>query len=435
MTDVERGRRRVSRQIETALRLIESIESELHAGLPADAALSRIYRDHPEFGARDRRFYTHCIYAYFRWLGWSRQLAPDELPARCAWSVVLDPATPPLVADIWRSLIDLDETSATSLRLADTRDKPRVIESLSRRITAGHSPAPRLTLAQLAPPWLRDSLPASFDFDSFMCACQIRPPTWLRLPANEVQSFRAMLVAQNIDFTEHSRISGAFAINPPFNLVQFERGHGRPIQVQDLASQAVGCFCRAETRERWWDACSGSGGKTMFLADAVGMHGDVVASDTRSSVLDNLSRRTSARNMSHVQMQVLDATAERPDNDTFDGVLVDAPCTGIGTWPRNPDARWRTPENTVRTMASRQMAILGNASNAVRKGGALVYSVCSVTEPEGPALVREFMRTHPHFVFDDTFNPLTGSPVRGEVMIAPSDGPCDGMYMARLRRT
>src|SRR5690606_3438216 len=125
-------------------------------------------------------------------------------------------------------------------------------------------------------------------------------------------------------------------------LARLERAWGRPIQVQDLASQMVVKVCGARTGERWWDTCSGSGGKALGLAETAHR---VLATDTRASILRNLEQRARAHGVyDRIACRVMDVARDQPGDQHFDGVLVDAPCSGLGTWPRNPDARWRTSD-------------------------------------------------------------------------------------------
>jgi 16S rRNA (cytosine967-C5)-methyltransferase len=115
-------------------------------------------------------------------------------------------------------------------------------------------------------------------------------------------------------------------------------------------------------------------------------------------------------------------------------VLVDAPCSGIGTWNRNPDMRWRTAAADVAAKAAVQREVLARAARGVRPGGVLVYAVCTVTAAETTDVAGGFGRSHPDFAAEPVAHPLTGERQVGVFWIWPWDGPCDGMFCARWRR-
>ena len=403
---------RTKRQLEIATSITGEVAGMVADGIPADAALADVFRDHPGFGARDRRLYGHAVFSFFRWRGWVERLEPGDLHRQCAWAVVLDPATEPESAAAWVRAAGLD---------------PAMVDGWRR---AGHDNR----LDELMPEWLARVMPEDAARHDFIRACFTRPPTWLAIPADEVAAFTQRLNRLEWEDRVDPRIPGAVAIFSRFHLATLEKAWGQAIQVQDIASQAVVVVCEAQAGEQWWDACAGSGGKALGIARAVSATGGVLASDTRASILKNLTERARRHRIEHIQTQVLDAANRRPDR-LFDGVLVDAPCSGIGTWPRNPDARWRTRLDDIRKNADRQRAILDCASGSVKPGGRLVYSVCTMTRAESEDVVHEFLEQHRDFQLVPFRHPLTAERAPGMTMINPADGPGDGMFIARMQRT
>jgi len=431
--DPDKHVRRRDRQMEMAALIVEAVAGEVERGMPADSSLSRIFREHPEFGSRDRRFYTHTVYAYFRWLGWTRLVASDDTRTMCAWAVLIDPSSNEEIRDNWKPAVHITDDQLNVLQSVSLPE----IGTILSTYTEPHEKRqifPELLLSHLMPVWVESLWQSPEQFNSFITSCQTRPPTWLRISPGDLHSFCQMLETQQVKYHSHKTVAGAIAITSPFQLVQLERAFGKSIQVQDLASQAVGMICHAAPGSIWWDSCSGAGGKTLHLAETVGATGKILATDTRESILQNLSRRAASHSYSQIATAVLDASEQCPEGVMFDGVLVDAPCSGIGTWPRNSDARWRTMADTVRQKAEVQLSILSQASQAVKPGGVIVYSVCSITEQEGSDVIQSFLHSHPDFKFEEFPNPLSGCATPGEMTILPSDGPCDGMYVARLRR-
>lgn len=198
--------------------------------------------------------------------------------------------------------------------------------------------------------------------------------------------------------------------------------------VQDLASQWVAEAVEARPGERVADVCAAPGGKATLLA-ATGAR--VVAADQRLS----RARLVVANARPEHPLPVLVADATRPPHPpgTFDRVLVDAPCSGLGTLRRRPDARWRIPPDALARLADLQRAIVDVAVALLRPGGTLVYSVCTLTDAETLAIDEHLATTHPHL---DAL-PAPGHPWvphgRGARLLPQAAG-TDGMYVLRLRR-
>jgi 16S rRNA (cytosine967-C5)-methyltransferase len=183
------------------------------------------------------------------------------------------------------------------------------------------------------------------------------------------------------------------------------------VEVQDEGSQAVVALCAARAGERWLDLCAGSGGKALALA-AQGAR--VVAWDASARRLGDLPKR--ARRAA-LTVEV----AREPPGGRFDGVLVDAPCSGSGALAREPDARWRIDVPSLARLVAGQAEILARAAPLVREGGALVYATCSLLREEGEERVAELLARG-------------GFDLEAESRRWPHRHPGAGFYMARLRR-
>jgi 16S rRNA (cytosine967-C5)-methyltransferase len=206
------------------------------------------------------------------------------------------------------------------------------------------------------------------------------------------------------------------------------------LEVQDVASQAVGLVCDPDPGERWWDACAGAGGKALHLAGLMGGKGLVVATDVNAARLKEAVRRARRSPFRNLTTKEWDGRHVAGKARSFDGVLVDAPCSAIGTWRRNPDARWTTDRQAIPRLAELQAGILHAAAPGVKPGGTLVYSVCTLTSPETTGVVRTFLEGHPEFQLDPFPHPFTGSATDGTLQIWPQDGDCDAMFIARMIR-
>ena len=167
--------------------------------------------------------------------------------------------------------------------------------------------------------------------------------------------------------------------------------------VQDEASQLVGGFAGARPGERILDACASPGGKTTMLAAATEGRGSVIASDVRTRRIDLLAdtaRRSGAQNIHVVQA---DAGSGLPFLAPFDRVLLDAPCSGLGTLRRDPDIKWRRTEDELAGLAQGQIGMLEHAAAVVAEGGRLIYSTCSSEPEENDVVIKAFLERHPEF--------------------------------------
>ena len=151
--------------------------------------------------------------------------------------------------------------------------------------------------------------------------------------------------------------------------------------VQDEASQLVALLAGTHPGPRVLDACASPGGKTTAIAAAMNDTGLLVACDVRSRRVELLRRTVAASGASRVRIVQADLLTPLPFGEVFDCVLVDAPCSGLGTLRRDPDIRWRRRESDLAPLAEAQLVMLGHAAEAVAPGGRLVYATCS-SEPE-----------------------------------------------------
>jgi 16S rRNA (cytosine967-C5)-methyltransferase len=167
--------------------------------------------------------------------------------------------------------------------------------------------------------------------------------------------------------------------------------------VQDEASQLVGLFAAARAGERILDACASPGGKTTQMAAAMADDGLIVAADVRGRRLDLLRRAVAASGARAIRVVQADARGTPPYRARFDAVLVDAPCSGLGTIRRDPDVRWRRDESDLPNLAGAQLAMLDQLAAVVRPGGRLIYATCSSEPEENGQVVAAFLASHPEF--------------------------------------
>ena len=209
------------------------------------------------------------------------------------------------------------------------------------------------------------------------------------------------------------------------------------VEVQDAGSQFVAMAARARPGQRVVDLCAGAGGKTLALAAAMANEGAILASDTDRARLSRLSPRAERAGVSIVETRLLDpgheAAALADWAGSADVVLIDAPCSGTGTWRRNPEARWRLSPARLDKLVLTQRQLLGIGAKLVKPGGTLVHIVCSLLDEEGAGQVAAFLASHPDWSAD-TLDLPAGRPHGAGVRLTPAHDATDGFFVARLKR-
>ncbi len=216
----------------------------------------------------------------------------------------------------------------------------------------------------------------------------------------------------------------------PFEGAAFRTGWW---QAQDEASQLVVRLLDPRPGEQIWDACAAPGGKTRYISRLMGDDGAVLATDIHPDKASRLER--ALRHRPVVEVRRHDAADGAPDAARFDRVLLDAPCTALGIMRRHPEIKWRRGPADIEQRVALQRGLLDAAADAVKPGGALVYSVCSDTPEEGPEQVAAFVARHPDFALEPpASDPTLPLEADGTLRLDPHRHGADGFFAARLRR-
>lgn len=210
------------------------------------------------------------------------------------------------------------------------------------------------------------------------------------------------------------------------------------LEIQDAGSQVIAEACAAKAGMTVLDLCAGGGGKTLALAADMGDEGRLIAADTVRDRLGRLLPRAERAGCAGmIETLLLDPNKETAKLAALEGrcdlVLIDAPCSGTGTWRRNPEARWRlTPERLDRIVAL-QARLLRIAAPLVRPGGRLVYAVCSLADREGRDQVQQFVMSDP--VWIGTTRHAAGRPWGDGILLSPAHDGTDGFFFAVLDKS
>jgi 16S rRNA (cytosine967-C5)-methyltransferase len=207
------------------------------------------------------------------------------------------------------------------------------------------------------------------------------------------------------------------------------------VEVQDEGSQLVTLSCGAKPGMTVVDLCAGAGGKTLGLAAAMDNRGRIIAADSDRGRLSRLAPRAVRAGVTIVETRLLDGHRESEAMADLAGqadlVVDDAPCSGTGTWRRNPEARWRLTPARIDRVVALQARLLDVAAALVKPGGTLVHIVCSLLDVEGAGQVTAFLQRHPDWR-SEPIDLLTGEARGAGLRLTPLEHGTDGFFVARL---
>ena len=361
---------------------------------PADAIVSRFFRDNRGLGPRERATMAETVYTVLRKKLLFDHLAPSGSGPKERRLAILGFYGP---GDFLRSALTEQETN-----WLDACEKVAPSELMERH---------RHNL----PEWLVQPLKDQLGDEFWPLVEQLNHGAGLDLRVNDFKAKRAdvqkELAKAGIKAvpTPYSpwglRIAGKPALNKS---EAFLRGD---FEVQDEGSQLLALLLDAKRGEMVVDFCAGAGGKTLAIGASMRSTGRLYAFDTSAHRLDSFKPRMARSGLSNVHPAAI--AHERDDrvkrlSGKIDRVLVDAPCTGLGTLRRNPDLKWRQSPQAVDEMAVKQTAILQSASRMLKSGGRLVYATCSVLPQENEAIAAAFSEANPEFTPLDAGEVLTG---------------------------
>ena len=362
------------------------------------------------FGSRDRRIYRALAYAAVRHLPWI-EAAPAELcPVLALWLAGDEPALVPLRSAL---LADWPPLPATPTEQAAT-----LAARLGRTVTVD----------QLFPDWLAAEAPALTGAARDILLT--RAHLWLRLQTSDPSAVDTWLHAEGIPFRTHPLLPDARALLAEVDIARSPLHEAGAFEIQDLGSQLILALAAPRPGTRWLDACAGAGGKTLQLARLLGPAGHVDATDIRPAALAELCTRATRAGLRNIATLATSPSADR----LYDGVLVDAPCSGSGTWRRSPHLRWQTTAADLRRHHERQLAILSANAAHVRPGGLLVYATCSLARTENDATVAAFLSAHPDFRVIPPADSFGYPTSESGTAILPHVHDTDGLYLSRLAR-
>jgi 16S rRNA (cytosine967-C5)-methyltransferase len=423
-------------RIAAAIDLLEVIEGA--PARPADAVASDFFRSRRYIGSGDRRAVSERVWTVLRGrrrLGWWLKDVRHSARLLVAASLLLEGWTKQGVAQAYSggqfapAQLDRAEDQALNRIEGHTLDHP------------GMPDAVRLEI----PDWLLPHLEARFGPALQVEMAALSEPATLDLRANLLKTTRdqaqSALAGEGWDAQPTLMSPWGLRLKGRVPLTEGPTFQSGLVEIQDEGSQLVAALVGALPGMRVADWCAGAGGKTLALAAVMQNKGSIVACDVSAPRLEGAVRRLRRAGVHNVERHLVQAGDKwlKRRAGAFDRVLVDAPCTGTGTWRRNPDARLRLKASDLAELLPKQANILDTAQSLVRKGGRLVYATCSVLEDENEGQVRGFLLRHPEFAVVplakawpfDTVPPCAGDFLR----LTPAHHGSDGFFTAVLERT
>lgn len=368
--------------------------------------IHRLIARDKRFGSRDRRLYRELIYTALRYLPWVEPLIEAD-EAKTLQTVA------------WLAADSRDTSRFRDALLDNWPPCPDGLDARARHL--GQDP----TL--LLPPWFRDECPAAFAEAELDCLLR-RAPLWVRMQTEHIDEVLADFAAQGWSATPSMVLPAAFRLPGDVGAKATESFFAGRFEVQDLGSQMVLAAHAIAPGGRWLDACAGAGGKALHLARMLGPNGHVVAHDIRPDALAELAERAH-----RAQLKTVSRSTEVPPGQ-FDGVLVDAPCSGSGTWRRSPHLKWITTPASVEAHARTQLELLQRFANLVRPGGQLIYATCSLNRTENEGVMTAFLASHPEFAAEPPAHDFGFACPGPGLTVLPARHDTDGFFTCALRR-
>ncbi len=412
--------------------LIASLISPLERALsivlrfsgPADRAVERFFETHPKLGATERTCIAQAIFAVLRNLiEWTYLAREPEEGVPGLW---IEPVDTRAWAAFFAQAPSLLRRRLAVQSLSHTLGYESVLAALDGEQAAWlsnnalHGPSrlhAHFAVPELInfPAWLADMLAAQYagpELAECVAALQTSAPLDLRVNPLRVSRSEVLeaLAAQGIEAepTRYAPLGIRVQGNPKLTKasagpagVGFQKGW---FEIQDEGSQLLAHLVAPKRGQTVVDFCAGAGGKTLALGALMRSTGRVYALDVDAKRLTKLEARRERSGLSNVHAIAIDSEHDSklqrfigPTAGKADRVLVDAPCSGLGTLRRQPDLKWRHTLASIADFANRQRSILRSAARLVKAGGRLIYATCSFLEMENEAVVAHFLAEHPQF--------------------------------------
>ena len=393
------------------LATLSALDTIFNEGKQADKVLQRTLKQDKRWGARDRGFIAETTYDIVRWKRLYQNIAQVSEPFSQEDLVRL--------FVVWSSLKDIQLPDWKEFEGISIKQLKKSYKELTHK----------RAIRQSIPDWL-DELGSSELKDGWsaeLSALNTQAPVVLRTNPTKTDrsTLQAQLKKEGIDTVAVAELPLALELETRKNVFTSQAFKDGLFEVQDSASQLVAPLLDPQPGQRIVDACAGAGGKALHLSSLMENKGQLVALDIYPQKLQELKKRARRNGLHNIETRLIDSNKViKKLKGKADGVLIDAPCTGLGVLRRNPDAKWKLQPDFVERIRKTQQELLTAYSAMVKTGGKLVYATCSILPSENEQQVRTFLASE------------AGQSFRlvQDRSILPSQTGMDGFYMALLQK-
>lgn len=382
--------------------LIEVFEKKNHA----DRMINKYMRANRNWTATEKSFFAEAVYGIIRHRRYLEFLAnSDQLfPMIAAYLVTKNLK--------WVARPEFKDLDAEKIKARMKSQKPPAVE---------HS----------MPDWLSEMGQKEFggEWPSLMQSLNKEPQIFLRVNTlkTTAEKLTQDLKAEKINVDKvvgRLQLPDALVLKERQNVFATNASKKGDFEMQDAGSQWIAPLLQVEPGQTVVDACSGSGGKTLHLASLMKNQGKIVAMDILDIKLKDLEERAARAGVKILETKLIDPKAIQRLEKSFDRVLIDSPCTGMGTLRRNPDIKWKLTPEQVENVCETQRDILSRYSNMTKPGGIMVYATCSILKRENEEQVKWFLSTKAG----------QGFTLLSQHRLMPHKEGFDGFYAAVLKR-
>jgi 16S rRNA (cytosine967-C5)-methyltransferase len=427
---------------QTAIELLD----ELPADRPADQYLSRYFRSHRFIGAKDRRAIAQLVYDVLRrraqldwWVANGDAAASDNRQRVIAALVLIDHWDADAIAGAF------DGGQYRPRPLSD--HEAAVLGRIGANGTGLDAPGQSDEVRSNYPAWLQAELQASLGEALAREMAALLEPAPLDLRVNRLKASRdrasELLAEEDVETAPTLQSPDGLRLTKRRTLPALKAFNEGLVEVQDEGSQLAALLVDARPGHRVADYCAGGGGKTLAMAATMQNQGRIIACDTDERRLAAIGPRLARAGVTIAEGALLDedGQGEGLEANSFDRVLVDAPCSGTGAWRRSPDAKWRFTEADLAAEIARQRTILATAADLPKlDGGRLVYVTCSILRSENEAQIEWLLAARPDYALlpvGDIWADTVGGTVPeadDTLRLSPARTGTDGFFVAVLER-
>ena len=380
---------------------------------PADGVIDIFFRSHKYLGSHDRRFIAESTYGTLRHLRKCESLLMHALGAN-AEDMIPEDGFLLLIVTYLLAVEQRTPIEVVDLQPAMKSGKLKpLLGSLLQSLSTPHAAQTTDLVERIGeeysyPDWMVRRFLDQYGEKETVLLCESlngQAPLTLRVNSlkSSVEGCQETLKQEGV-VTERTRLSPFGLVVPKrINIFQIPAFRDGLFEVQDEGSQLLPFLLDPKPTAKVLDACAGAGGKTLELAAIMKNRGEIVAADVHSFRLDLLRKRAQRAGVSNVRIRLVQDVTDLADKYTeyFDIVLIDAPCSGIGTLRRNPGMKWMVTEETVREVSEKQLHILEECVPFVKAGGRIAYATCTLFCEENETVVEKFLSAHADFAIDD----------------------------------